>query len=302
MIPVGSMPPAAEPELPPEVIERLAGAEGIRLQVGRLGSSEPLPAVVAPLAGRLTVLFVPTPAALATLEQTVAATLLASAPDGSWSVQVRGRLLRGPSATVDARRSELMHWVPDGRPGRWAAGRFFPEHVDYQVETPSGRRRATGPVPGLQPLSRRKLYTDLAVEPYALWFLISGVLIAVGILAVAAEDAGSPHVLVLALLAGFGTPVAARVLLAPLDLERFAAGVEEEATLGPLARAWLAPAELRADGLRLAGVAALAWVALVLTGGSVVAALVSLLSGAPVILLALALRRRSTARDEGGGA
>ena len=288
-----------EPELPREVLDRLASAERVLLHVGRLGASTPLVVAPAPLLGQLYVLLVPDDAARATMEATSAATLSAEAADGSWSVSARGRLLPGPPANVDPRRAELAHWVPDGWPARWMAARFYPEHVEYQTEAAEGRRRAAGPVPGLAPMTRRALYVEL-VEPMAPWFLVAGVLIGVGILAVAAEEYGRPDVLVVALLAAVLTPVAARVLLGSVDLERFRKGVASEKSLGPLVGAWVAPAELRADGGRIAAGAAVAWVLLVLLGGSVVAGLVSLLSGAPILLLGMALRRRVTEREEGG--
>ncbi|MSQ03604.1 MAG: hypothetical protein EXR71_17260 [Myxococcales bacterium] len=292
------MPPKPEPELPPEVLDRLAGCERVSLQVGLLGSNALIPAIAVPLRGALYILFVPTSAARATMEHTVVATVQVEAPDASWSISARGRLLHGRTAQADSRRSELAHWVPEGEAARWTAGHFYAEHLDYQVETPQGRRRATGPLPGCAPRSWWRLVNELAIEPFQWWFLASGVMIAIGILYADADEAGTPLVLVLALLAAALPVVAGRLVLAPLDLERWRDGREVDASLGELARAWVSPAEYRTGGLKLAAVAAVVWVLLVLLGGPLVAALVSLLSGAPVLLLIMAVRRRSGAKGE----
>ncbi len=292
------MPPKPEPELPPEVLDRLARCERVQLQVGLLGTNALIPAIAVPLGGVLYILFVPTAAARAQMEQTVVATVQAEAPDGSWSISARGRLLHGRNAQADSRRSELAHWVPGGEAARWTAGHFFAEHLDYQVEMPHGRRRATGPLPGALPRSWPRLVNELAIEPFQWWFFGSGMMIAIGILYANADDAGTPLVLVVALTAAFLPIVAGRLVLAPLDLERWRDGREADASLGELARAWVSPAEYRRGGIKLAAVAAAAWVLLVLLGGPYVASLVSLLSGAPVLILIMAVRRRSKARVE----
>ena len=289
------------PELPNEVLDRLAGSEAVKLQVGLLGSNAALPAVAVPLRGQLYVLFRPSPAARAEMETTTAATLLAEAPDGAWTVLARGRLLPGRTALSDARRNELAHWVPNGQPGAWMAGRFFAEHLDYQWEGPAGRQRATGPLPGHTPFVRWRYYRDLAFEPFQIWFFVSGILLAVGILYMDAEDAGTPFVLLAAVAAAELPVIAARVLLAPLDLERWRAGLEPDESLGLLGEARLSPAEFRHDGGRLALGAAAAWTILALAAGSAVTALVSLLSGAPVLVLGMAVRRRFRGAKEGRG-
>ena len=294
------MAPKAEPELPPEVLDRLAGCDRVKLQVGLLGTNAMIPAIAVPLRGALYILFVPTAAARAQMEQTVVATVQAEAVDASWSISARGRLLHGRTAQADSRRSELAHWVPEGEAAHWTAGLFYAEHLDYQVESAAGRRRASGPLPGSAPRSWWRLVSELAIEPFQWWFLASGVMIAVGILYANADEAGTPLVLVVALTAAFLPVVAGRLVLAPLDLERWRDGREADASLGDLVRAWVSPAEYRTGGLKLAGVAAVAWVLLVLLGGPYVASLVSLLSGAPVLLLIMAVRRRSKARLEKG--
>ena len=289
---------SGEAELPPDVLDRLAGRESVTLHVGLIGAVTPCSAIAVPLRGTLYVLFRPTPAASQAMEDSVVASLSAAADDGSWSVLARGRLLPGRSALLDERRNELAHWVPEGEASTWMAARFFADFLDFQVEAAAGRRRATGPLPGCAPRARWKLYSELAFEPYQAWFLVSGVLIAVGILSIADHAQRTPPVLVLSLFAGQSAVVAARVLLAPLDLVRWREGLEADRSLGVLGEAWLAPRELRADGLKMAAVSALSWGLLLLYAGSVVVGLVSLFSGAPVALLAMAVKRRARGRRE----
>ncbi|MSQ03455.1 MAG: hypothetical protein EXR71_16455 [Myxococcales bacterium] len=289
---------SGETELPPDVLDRLAGRESVTLHVGLIGAVTPCSAIAVPLRDTLYVLFRPTPAASLVMEDSVATSLSAAADDGSWSILVRGRLLPGRSALLDERRNELAHWVPEGEASTWMAARFFPEFLDYQVEGESGRRRATGPLPGFAPRVRWRIYSELAFEPYQAWFLVSGVLLALGILGIADHEQRTPPVLVLGLFAGQSAFVAARVLLAPVDLVRWREGLEADRSLGVLGQAWLAPGELRADGLKLAAASALSWGLLLLFAGSVVVGLVSLLSGAPVALLAMAVKRRARGRRE----
>ena len=283
------------------MLDRLAGCEAVRLQVGLLGSNAPVRAVAVPVRGQLFVLFRPTAAARAQMETTTVASIMAEADDGTWSLLSRGRLLHGRTAQADSRRNELAHWVPDDQPAAWIAGRFYAEHLDYQRETPTGRTRASGPLPGVAPFVPWRYYRDLAFDPFQLWFLVSGVLIAGGILWMDAEDAGTPLVLVLALLAAMLPVMAGRVLLAPMDLERWRAGKENDDSLGLLAEARLSPAEYHKDGLKLTAAAAVAWAGLALIAGGAVTALVSLLSGAPVLLLGMAVRRRFGGAKEDRG-
>ncbi len=289
---------SALPQLPPDVLDRLASCEGVVVHVGRMGEVPALPGVCVPLRGCTYLLLCPTAATLAQLKSTTHASFSAEGPGGSWSVLSRGRLLWGRNVSGESRRAELAHWVPDGGLG-WIACRFYPEHLDFQEDTPSGRRRAAGEVPGVERPSGFRFYLGLAYEPFQVWFLVSGALVAAGILVIDSEDAGTPLVLLTALAAGQLTVVAARVLLAPVDLLRWREGKVRDEQLGALEAAWFAPDELRTDGLWFAAAAAALWALLVLLAGSAVAALVSLLSGAPVILLAMALRRRMAEAEEG---
>lgn len=285
------------PQLPPEVLDRLATAEGVTLHLGKLGSSSPVSALCAPLRGCTYLLFRPNARDRAAMAETTAASVQAEGPGGAWSVLARGRLLAGRPVAAEGRRAELAHWVPPDSAG-WVACPFYPENVDYQEETPNGRRRAAGPVPGVVRPAVARFVGTLAYEPFQVWFLVSGALVAAGILMMDAEDAGTPLVLVVALAAAQLTAVGARLLLAPLDVERWRANLVPDESLGVLAEAWMAPAELRALGAKIAVAALALWVLLLLLAGAAVASLVSLLSGTPVILLAMAVRRRSTGARE----
>ena len=286
------------PQLPPEVLDRLATSEGVQVHVGPLGSQAAIPGLCAPLRGCTYVLVRPTAAAVAAMEATTSVSVAAQGAGGAWSLLARGRILRGKPLSGEARRAELAHWVPEGE-GGWIACPFYPETVDFQEEAPGGRRRAAGPVPGVARPGLLRFTLGLAYEPFQVWFVLSGALVAAGILVLDAEEAGTPLVLLVAIAAAQLTVVGARVLLAPIDLERWRAGLTNDEALGPLAEAWLAPAELRAHGLRIAAAAMVLWACLLLLAGAAVTALVSLLSGSPAILLAMAVRRRMAEAREG---
>ena len=91
---------SGEAELPPDVLDRLAGRESVTLHVGLIGAVTPCSAIAVPLRGTLYVLFRPTPAASQAMEDSVVASLSAAADDGRWSVLARGRLLPGRSARL----------------------------------------------------------------------------------------------------------------------------------------------------------------------------------------------------------
>lgn len=140
------------PTLPDEVMERLSIHGVLRLAVGPEGNSIPTTGVAAPLRDVLYVLLPRDPKVEEKLEHSLRAELRAEDPGGEWSVTARGRLHLGRTAQADERRSELFHWIPEGRtPASLQAALFFPEFVDYQRGLGGNRVRAAGPVPKSAP-------------------------------------------------------------------------------------------------------------------------------------------------------
>lgn len=160
------------PTLPEEVMERLATHPQVRVAVGSPGDTATLGAWAAPLHDELYLLFPSTPDLEARLSRTVRAELRASDPDGDWTVTARGRLHLGRSARACERRSELFHWLPAGQdPARLQATLFFPEVVDYQRNTATGRQRAQGPVRGSEVPEGPSAWTHLMSWRVLPWML-----------------------------------------------------------------------------------------------------------------------------------
>ena len=148
----------------PDVVERhLATARDVRLAVGRGGVGEVVGVVhVAPLQGQL-YLLVPEGAPLvAALERTSSAELRADIAEGDVSIRLQGRAVGGRRVAAEARRAELVHWMPEGAlPGRWRAIRLHPEHVSYTTGRGETRTRAAGPVQGADLEARRSPWGSL---------------------------------------------------------------------------------------------------------------------------------------------
>lgn len=281
-------------ELPPEVLDRLAACERVRVDVGPPGDSFPVHGVVAPVRGQLYLLLAPDPRVEATLRDHVDGAVLAEDPGRTWSVAARGRLLYGRRVVNDPRRSELVHWLPEGvGPEAMVAARFFPETLDYQHDARDGRRRAQGPVPGsaLLPVWRR--LWEVGGAPFWPWLLTAMVLEAAVILFLADYEDRHAFSLLVAILAGALPVVGCRIALGGRDIERWRRGFEKEAALGALGQAWFSGRDLEVAGARVLAVAAVAWGLLWWVCGAVVVGAVALVSGAPLLVLLMAVRRRS---------
>ncbi len=281
-------------DLPPEVLDRLAACETVRLDVGPPGDTFPARAVVAPVRGQLYLLLAPDARVEAALDAHVDGAVLAEDAARTWSVAARGRLMYGRRVVNDPRRSELLHWLPEGvGPEAMVAARFFPETLDYQHEARDGRRRAQGPVPGAALLPAWRRLWEVGGAPFWPWLLTAMILESVVILFVADPEDRNAYSLVVAVLAGALPVVGTRIAFGARDLQRWRKGFEKEESLGALSQAWFAGAELERAGLRVLGAAALAWGLLWWACGSVVVGAVALVSGAPLLVLLMAVRRRS---------
>ncbi len=286
-------------ELPPEVLDRLAGVEHVRVMVGPPGDNFPVGAFAAPIQRQLYLLLVPDARVEVTLDEHVHAAILADDPAGKWSIHVRGRMLYGRRVINDPRRNELLHWLPEGAgPADLVACRFHPEWLDYQHEAVDGRRRANAALPGAAHLPAWRRLWDIGGVPFWPWLVASSVLEGLVILFVADYEDRHAWSLAMAILSGGLPIIGARIALAAHDIARWRKGLEKDTALGALGEAWFSARELERQGTYVLLAAALAWFLLGWACGPVVVGWVALVSGAPLLVLLMAVRRRSTSPAE----
>ena len=140
---------------------------------------------VAPLQGQFYVLVPEGAPLLSALDLTSTVELRADIAEGDVSIRVQGRGVGGRRVVADARRAELVHWMPEGAsPARWYTIRVHPEHVSYTTGRGEARTRAAGPVQGAD--------LDALRSP---WSRLLGVRAAVGLAWAAAVDVPAAFVL-----------------------------------------------------------------------------------------------------------
>ena len=230
----------------PDAVERhLATASGVVLAVRVAEGEVAGPVAVAPLQGRLCALVTSRTPLLGALGRCTAVELRAEDPDGGWSIRVRGRAAAGRRVTADARRAELLHWLPEGAaPRAFVAVDLHAEEIVYVTGRGEARTRAAGPALGAETRS-----------PLARWERVLGVragvcvaasaLVSIGIAFVYAP-AGLPRALtMLGVFAAAGLLACGGVL--GLRLARYARwreGLADEADAVALREAWVAPRTL----------------------------------------------------------
>ena len=142
--------PATAPELPEAVLRRLATCARVALRVGDPPSETTATVTPAPLQGALYALLPEGAPLLARVRAVGTAELRAD--EGDWNLTVRCRAVHGRRLTADARRSELLHWLPEGAVAAgWATVRLLPEELVVGEGEGARRQRAAGPVRGHVP-------------------------------------------------------------------------------------------------------------------------------------------------------
>lgn len=274
----------------------MATLDAARLDLGVPGEALPCSVIPAPLRGQTYLLTLATPAVESRLREAGEGVLVAEPANRAWSVQSRGRVLFGRRINTDIRRAELSHWLPaNAVAADYIALRFFPETLDYQYDAADGRRRASGPIPGAARPPAWRAAMLLGGDRFWPWFAVSGVLQAIALLVWGSPESRNAFVLALVLACGMLPIIATKISFAALDMERWRRGLETEAAVKALLEAALPERWTTTFGSQLLLVSAGLWVLLMLTAGSVVSAICGVVSGAPAIILLLAVRRRSTA-------
>lgn len=136
-------------QVPSEILRIMASHGSMRLICGGGGSAEGTTCHVAPFDDVLYCLVGPGSSALNRLLESPKARLELENGELGYKIKIRGRAVPGRSVLAHARRSELLHWVPEGQnPRALLAVPLWPEHIHYEKgtevfdgETPLGSSR-----------------------------------------------------------------------------------------------------------------------------------------------------------------
>ncbi len=251
------------PTLPEEVMDRLSLVGQVRFTAWKGSEPVVVSAPVAPLHRQLFVLVTKNGAIEAALMQDGRAELWVEQKEPPWQIRVIGRAVAGRDAGADPRRSELLHWLPDGvRAQNLLAIRFFPESLDYHVD---GARRASGPIPGAALPSELTRWSRMVVRGHIGWLPVLAAITWGGILAWVPPELR--NLLILCLMLALSTTLYCGVALLGRygEFLRWRQGTFGEAGVAELLAGWQPPNRVRdlGAGMLIAGFLLLGIVALV---------------------------------------
>jgi hypothetical protein len=250
------------PTLPEEVMDRLSLVGQVRFTAWKGEEPVVVNAPVAPLHRQLFVLAHKNGAIETALMQDGRAELWVEHKEPPWQIRVIGRAVAGRDAAADPRRSELLHWLPDGtRAQNLLAIRFFPESMDYHVD---GTRRASGPIPGAVLPSELTRWSRMVTRGHLGWMPVLGLITWGGILAWVPPELRNLLVLCLMLTLSLTLFSGVALLGRYGEFLRWREGTLREAGVAELLAGWQPPwrvrdlgAGLLAGGLLLVGIVAL---------------------------------------------
>ncbi len=252
------------PTLPEEVMDRLSLVGQVRFTAWKGGEPVVVSAPVAPLHRQLFVLVNKNGAIEDALMQDGRAELWVEQKEPPWQIRVVGRAVAGRDAGADPRRSELLHWLPEGsRAQNLLAIRFFPETVDYHV---GGARRASGPVPGSALPSELTRWSRMVVRGHLGWLPVLAAITWGGILAWVPHELRNLLVLCLMLILAITLFSGVALLGRYGEFLRWREGTLREDGVAELLAAWQPPRRVRdlGAGLVVAGLVLVGIVALVM--------------------------------------
>lgn len=288
--------------LPDEVVERLCSRPTVRLVTGPPEAPVRVDVHLAPLHKQLYAFVAPGSGTEANLLAHARADIVAEDPAGEWSIRVRGRGVAGRTVNADPRRSELVHWMPEGgRPQALVAARLYPESVDYTQGKGSDRSRAAGPVPEGPAPPFFSRWWRLATEGVVAWFVGMAVLDWLALLAL--DVTGGARTVLLGVMVFSGaTLLAGETMWDHANrFFRWREGFEDETGAGLLLLGWEPAERVRKVGLGLMATGLLVSVLVSVGGGWEVGVGAVLFSGVPALLPAHAVRhamRRADAAKE----
>lgn len=295
--------PRPTAELPPEVLERLSLHGKVRLFVGD-DLATGVEAVVAPLHRQLFLFVTRGGETERRLLEEPCAVIQAEDRPNEWVLRATGRAVPGRVVLAEPRRTELVHWLPEGvAPAGLVAVRFHPETVDYTAGRGEARTRAQGPVPhGALPGVFTR-WATLATEDVVLWFFAMGILDWLGLMLLFDHHERPALLVVLVIVVGVLLLAGVQLVHRAAAFRRWREGVGGEREAALLLAGWEASARIERAGFGMMVLGLLLAGLLAVGAGWKVGALGVVASAAPLLALfhvARHLLRRQDAETEKG--
>lgn len=235
--------------LPDEILELLSTHGPVSLEVG--GGPDPVSekVSVAPLNRQLYAFVRPGSPLERALEAHGTAVLGAEDPAGGYLLRLRTRATLGRPVTGEARRAELMYWLPAGaRPNGLIAARLHPESLDYTRGKGKDRNRVEGDVPGGALPGAVSRWARLGREGVVGWYPVLVLTDWIGVVLLGIPEGTRALIALLMIVAGLGMLGGVAVLNQWALLVRYREGLATEAEAALGLEGWAAPDDLWAAG------------------------------------------------------
>jgi hypothetical protein len=208
----------------------------------------------------------------------------------------------GRTVSADARRAELMYWLPDGANANVTSTvRLHAESVDYVRGRGEGRVRAAGPVPGGAPPPPMQRFSRLASDGALGLFVVMAAINWLSAFFLFEPGLGQLFFLACMLACG-GAFVGGTVLwMHAAAFTRWREGTEADQRVAVMLEGWEPHARVQALGVSLIAAGGVMALFLLVASGLPTAFVAVLSSGAPVLLPFHGLRhvlRRSDASGD----
>lgn len=153
-------------ELPPPVLDRLSVHGPVRLTTG--DGRHAVEAHLAPIHEALDALIPGHAPALADILADGRAEFFAEDRARDYLIRVKARAVPGRRVPAEPRRSELTHWMPEGKqPADYLVVHLFPDFLEFTRTEGGERARAMGPIPGAALPNPLVVWAELALR--GLW-------------------------------------------------------------------------------------------------------------------------------------
>lgn len=258
--------------LPEEVLKLLSmhGPLPMRFEDGKQTTVN-----VAPLDKQLYLLVRRGHACLDALLQNNYVDIVAENKEKDYFIRLRGRAVPGRTVPGDPRRSELVHWLPEGLTApQTDTILFHPEQMEYSKGQGAGRWKAQGAIPGTDLPAPAERWIKMGTHGTIPWFVAMCIIDWVGLLFFAPERSRNELILLFMILAGTTMLSGAAIWNQYWAYVRWREAKEKDAA-SRLVQGWMSPMAVPKVGIGL------------LVGGLLFSLLLGLGGGTEVVLITL---------------
>jgi hypothetical protein len=284
-------------ELPPPVLDLLSVGGAVKLTTGGGRTTD---AWVAPIHLALHVLVPARSPALGDVAADGRAEFLAEDRTRETLIRVKARATPGRPVTGEPRRSELLHWLPEGaNPAAFAVIHLYPDYLEFTRADAGNRTRASGPIPGSALPPPVRVWSELALRLIWPWVPFLAALDWVYVLFSREATAGRWVLLAVSVVASLLLLAACGLFAEWARYTRWREGIGQRPA-GRLAEGWAGVDQVLTGAKVALGAGLLLVLALGVTSGADLAGWVVLASGAWALAPAYGIRhwfRRSDAAE-----